>query len=112
MVRPQMSQHQRRQQDGEEQESRWRSDWGTHLGRSATDKDWLARTMVSRGSQISSDAGLACSIRADTGVHPPARNSCTSHTIAESPFEEEAVTRLKEQVVRSLAEQGLHLNLP
>ena len=30
--------------------------------------------------------------------------------VTESPFEEEAVTRLKEQVVRSLAEQGLHLN--
>ena len=30
--------------------------------------------------------------------------------VTESPFKEEAVTRLKEQVVRSLAEQGLHLN--
>ena len=30
--------------------------------------------------------------------------------VTESPFEEKAVTRLKEQVVRSLAEQGLHLN--
>ena len=30
--------------------------------------------------------------------------------VTESPFEEEAVTRLMEQVVRSLAEQRLHLN--
>ena len=30
--------------------------------------------------------------------------------VTESPFEEEAVARLKEQVVRALAEQGLHLN--
>ena len=30
--------------------------------------------------------------------------------VTESPFEEEAVARLKEQVVRALAEQGLHRN--
>ena len=30
--------------------------------------------------------------------------------VTESPFDEEAVTRLKEQVVRALAEQGLHLS--
>ena len=30
--------------------------------------------------------------------------------VTESPFEEGAVTRLKEQVVRALAENGLHLN--
>ena len=30
--------------------------------------------------------------------------------VTESPFDEETLTRLKEQVVRSLAELGLHLN--
>ena len=40
MVCPQTRQPRRRWLDCEEQENRWRSDWGTRLGKSATDKDW------------------------------------------------------------------------
>ena len=103
-------QHHRRQLDGEEQESRWKWDCGTRQGRSATDKDWprqeggLPRNAdtwtrhCGRQPQIRS-----WSFRADTArqhfshVSPGVKSQSRR-------FEEEAVTRLEDQVVRALAE--------
>ena len=70
---------------------------------------------MSRGTQIPRDVTVEGSLRADRGRHAQTRHDSTLTRLAmgqvtESPFEEEAVARLTEQVVRALAEQGLHLN--
>ena len=104
----------RRQLDGEEQESRWKSDWGTRPGRSATDKDGPRQEDGLRNAATRTrHCGRQPRIRSWTSRRPGTTALLTRlarRQVTESPFEEEAVTRLREQVVRALAEKGLHLN--
>ena len=108
-----MSQHQRRQQDGEELESR-RGRTGVHISgdlrRTRTPGRWSPedrRYPVSKVWHAASEPIMEFTRRYGTAA---LLTRLAMGQVTESPFEEEAVTRLKEQIVRSPAEQGLHLN--
>ena len=108
-------QHHRRQLDGEDQENQWRSDWSTRPGRSATDKDWrrqedgLPRIVGYPESPLWQAASEPIMDFTRSHGTTALLTRLATGQVTES-FEEEPVARLKEQVVRALADQGLHLN--
>ena len=84
---------------------------GVHdLGDLRRTRTGIARKMVSHGTWIPRVVTVEGSFRADHGLTTALLTRLAMGQVTESPFEEEAVARLKEQVVRSLAELGLHLN--